>query len=221
MNKMNFIAPIAALCITTSAFAGYEADIFYTGTNNGGNNYTFDFTVYNNTNGVASPGFLDYFLIDFDADADTSLYSNITWDSDNAWFSDAFEYDPGFGGVPGGISADDSIFGSDGGGIAMGGSLGGFQVSFDYAGSLGIDEQLFSFLADFDTLEENFQDHPLDGYPIGYLDLGGYGVAEEIYGTTQYTAPSGNAPEPGILFLFGTGLIGLFGSKLRKSTKAA
>ena len=42
---------------------------------------------------------------------------NAHWDvatvvNDQGWFVDAYEYDPGFGGIPAGVLGDDSLFGS-------------------------------------------------------------------------------------------------------------
>jgi len=211
MKKMSLLAPLAALCLASSpAMATYMADISYTATDNGSGNYTFNFTVENNSTD-ADTGGLDFFLIDFDADPNDTLYSNITWLADNGWDSDAFDDDDGFGGLPGGVLADDGIPFGGSGGIAQGASLGGFQVNFDYAGALPMSDQLFSFLADFGASDAD----------NGGIEMDGYWILAEVYGTTIYTAPpqppqGGSVPEPGVILLMGAGLLGMFGTSRRK-----
>ena len=185
--------------------ADYIGDISYDYVDNTGGNYTFTFTVNNNSTG-ADIGELDFFQIDFDADSDESLYSSIAWTADKGWLSDAWEYDPSFGGIPGGVNADDSVFGSNGGGIAQSNSLGGFSVNFDYSGGIDPTQQLFTWYANFGTSD-------IDN---GGMDLGGYWALGEASGSTRYE-PSGSPPaidpipEPATMLLLGTGLAGLLG----------
>jgi hypothetical protein len=186
-----------------NASATYLADITYDYTQSG-TNYTFDFTVHNNSDG-ASTGGLDYFLINFSADAanEYANYSGIAWTDDNGWVSATGASDGSFGSLPGFVWADDSVLGSNGGGIGQGGSQV-FSVSFDYAGLLNPEDQIFSWVADFGTF--------LDG-------AGGYNFAAELTGLTRYVDTNGGTdpiPEPGTMLLLGTGLAGLFGAGRKK-----
>ncbi len=212
---MSFLFLFAMIGI---ASATYMADITYDYTDNGGGNYTFTFTVYNlSTDG--STGALDFFEIDFDADADNNYcnYSNITWDVDNGWLTDAGEPDPFFGGTPGYAMADDSVFGANGGGIVQGDSLGGFQVSFDYSGSLSPEQQLFSFYAAFGTSATDNGGIMIDddGVPNSGDE---YWILGEDSGNIRYQ-PAGPppVPEPTTILLVGIGVIGLAGLGKKKS----
>ena len=127
----------------SGASATYMADITYDYVDNGGGNYTFTYTVNNISDGSDTGG-LDYFEISFDADAGLTNYDNLTWTNGKGWWTDAADSDDSFGALPGFVLADDSIFGSGGGGIAQGASVAGFSVKFDYSGALLPDEQLFA-----------------------------------------------------------------------------
>lgn len=195
----------------SGASAAYIGDISYDYVDHSAVNYTFTFTVNNNSTGSDTGG-LDFFQIDFDADSDLSLYSNIAWTADNGWDSDADEYDPSFGGIPGYVLADDSVFGSNGGGIAQGNSLGGFSVNFDYSGSINPQDQLFSWYANFGTSDVDNSN--------GGSDMGGYWVLGEGSGTTRYEPLGPEAvPEPATMLLLCTGLAGLFGVGRKKFKK--
>lgn len=206
-----FTIMFSVLVLSSSAWAAYIADITYDYVNNGGGNYTFNYTVANNSD-LGDNAALDFFMIDFNADALAS-YSNITWNLTQNWNAYAFDFDPAYGDIPGTIIADDSIpFGSAGGGIARGASLGLFSVTFDYAGSLLADQQLFSYRAEFGTNEQQSGIETDFGYWIEGFDLG----------TTAYNRPippdpTTPVPEPATLFLLGSGLLGAAALKSRKN----
>jgi len=186
------------------ASATYMADITYDYTQSG-SSYFFDFTV-KNTSTEASTAGLDYFTINFDDDQVFSRYVSISWVNDNGWDSSVFQYDPAFGEnvVAGSVLADDSFFGSNGGGLAQGSSEV-FRVSFDYTGSIGADAHVFSWEADFGTYETQ-----VDPF---------YDVEGSSCGTVRYADTGNPVPEPGTLLLVGTGLAGLIGATRRKFGK--
>jgi len=203
------VAALALLLAAPRAQALYQADISYTAVDNGGGSFTFTYTVANTSTGSDAAG-LDFFKIDFDADAAWDRYTSLAWTADNGWVSSAYQYDAGFSGLPASVWADDSIpFGSGGGGIAQGASLGGFAVTFNYGGGsplLAMSDQLFSWRAEFGT--------NLTG---SGSDMGGYWIQGSAQGTTRYVDTGYVIPEPGTVLLFGMGLAGLAAHRALRS----
>lgn len=182
------------------------ADVTYTFIDNGGGNFTFDFTVANTSTGT-STGPLDYIDIQFDAD-DQALYSNVSVLADNGWLSFAFENDPSPGGLPAGASFDAFQATPMLPGIGQGDSLGGFLVNFDYAGALDPTAQGFYWAADFGT---NFDGNGTqisanpDVWILGFVE-----------GTTRVSVP-----EPPTMLLLGLALAVLAGLTRQDRTAAA
>lgn len=195
------VAALALLLAAPHAQALYQADVSYSAVDNGGGSFTFTYTVANTSTGSDTAG-LDFFKIDFDADSAWNRYTALAWTADNGWVSAAYQYDAGFSGLPASVWADDSVpFGSGGGGIAQGASLGGFAVTFNYGGGtplLDMSDQLFSWRVEFGT--------NLTG---SGSDMGGYWIQGSAQGTTRYVATTPVIPEPGTVLLFGVGLAGL------------
>ncbi len=229
MKKLILAALVSSAFVSPMASAVYQADISYTFTQSG-SHYVFDFTV-DNTSTLLSSTTLDYFQIDFDADADLFNYSNIVWIDDKGWHDAIFggptSWDPypDFGGdVAGSAVADDSLFGGNGGGIAMGASMTGFKVEFDYAGALTPYEQLFSWTAFFGTTDTDcgptciqFGSGTIfDPYYWVHGQATGLVIAPNNPGPGPGPGPS--LPEPGIMFLMGGGLLGLFATRRRKAS---
>lgn len=178
--------------MASAAWATPFADITYDYTQSG-NTYTFNLTVKNTYTSN-----LDFFLINLDADADISLYTNIAWNNGRGWTTAMSQYDPAFGGLPGVVMADDSVLVSGSGGIASGATLSGFMFQFDYSGSILPQNQTFSYVASFGTYVD--QANPL-----------GYGTFLDETGNISYFHLDNNnpVPEPGTILLLGAGFAGL------------
>lgn len=187
---------VLALVMATQVWALPLADLSYTA-NITANHYTFTVDVKNNYTAN-----LDYFQINLDAATPYAQFTNVAWNAGNSWLTTAVPFDPSFASIPAAVTADDSVLGSGGGGIAPGAHLGGFRFSFDYNGSLDLTRQLFSYYATFGTVID----------PNAAL---GYSFAKDETGTLSYLAPppppppSGVVPEPSTMLLVSAGLAGL------------
>jgi hypothetical protein len=190
------------LLVPAIASALPMADITFDYTSPAANTYVFDFTVHN----LAGPAVLDYFQIEFDADADWQSYDNIFWVDDRGWTSDAYGFGAGFGGLPAVANADSSSLYGSGTPISIGDKQGGFRVSFMYAGALPPADQLFSFYATFGTNDQG------SGIPIlGPTGAPDYWIEGVEFGQIRYvpSGPPGWVPEPATGLLVGLGLCGL------------
>lgn len=190
----------------SSSWAAYMADISYDYTAIAGG-YALTFKVENNSTGLDT-GSLDYFEISFDSGGMPAYgdYSDITWLNTKAWNGLVAPFDPAFAHVPAAVTADDALIFGGSGGIAKGASIGGFKVSFKYAGA--IDPKLFNFSwrAEFGTNDQQ------QG-----IDQGGYYVLGLDRGNINYvpgTPPT--VPEPATMVLFGLGLLGVAGIGRKK-----
>jgi hypothetical protein len=190
MKKMTFTFALTALflfCFVVSASAAGLVDITYTATSNGGNNWTFDYMVQNN--GIS--GGVSIFDIYFPLIADPNIppqtpeYSNVSIVGNPAgWDFIAFPYSG-----PNLYPYADGEIQALGTPIAMGSSLDGFVVKFDYSGQAP-DSQFFQIWDDSGNELANGYTHA----PI-----------------------STSVPEPSLLVLLGLGIAGVAGScfKLR------
>lgn len=195
---------VSALALfTSSAWGAYNAEFVYNYAQ-AGNHYTFTVNV---TNTSSSPDLahLDYFRIIFDADPVFDSYANLAWNNGKGWLTLEDQPLPGFGGSPGVVHADDSIFGTAGGGIAAGSSVYGFQFSFDYTGPVAPDQQLMTWHAEYGTNDAG------NGIPIGDPQNPDYWIMGSADGQLKYGGggPTPPIPEPGTVLLVGAGLAGL------------
>jgi hypothetical protein len=180
---------VALTSLTQAAWALNYADFSYTGSKSG-DHYTFTFDIKNNYN---KP--LDYFMINLDADFDYRKYTNLTVLNDVGWWTSTYAYGSGFSGLSSFVEADDTLLNSGKGGIDPYATLRGFQIAFDYSGSLATSDQLFSYLAYFGTEQVSADEYIIDNEETGFA---------------TYTPPEApSVPEPSTIFLLGAGLAAL------------
>ncbi len=183
-HRFAYLALLGA--VSTPAFPAYMADFTYDYTQNAANRVVMTFKA-NNTSDGASTGPLDYFQISLDGPPSMAFAGTVTWQNSQGWTAAAGAWDPGFSTLPAVFNADDSLFGSNGGGIAQGGSKANFQVSFDYSGFFDPAAVSLSWLAEFGT-----SDTDNGGIPA---PTGGYWFLGEANGLLNYE-PAGPGPAP-------------------------
>ena len=135
----SYTRALAALAVILCAPAANAALIEFTATSLGDNSWRYDYSVTNDT--LADP--LGYFVIDFDLD----LYSNLRDQSGPlGWDILLLQPDPLIpaGGVFDALALD--------GGIALGTTLSGFALTFDFLGAGAPGSQPFTVL-NFGTFE--------------------------------------------------------------------
>lgn len=187
--------------LTSPVWGAYNADFVYN-YSQVGNHYTFTVNV-SNTSTSPDTAALDYFRIILDADPVFDNYANVAWNNGRGWTT--WEDQPlgGFGGSPGVVHADDSIFGSGGGGIDPGLLVNGFQFVFDYSGSVAPAQQLLSWHAEYGAnLAGN-------GIAVGDPQNPDYWIMGAADGNLRYRGTPPGVPEPGTFLLVGVGLAGM------------
>ena len=177
-----------------TTYSGLTGSTTFTLTGVSGNDYTFDYSVSN----TSSAPVTDSRISSFAFDTDPSIAS--------ATSTGAFSYTTLNANYPNGIGTVDVCFKDATTGSCAGGGSGGLTIGQSGTGSFTLS---FSTAPSALTLSNFFVRYQSIGGISGVSSASGSGTISSTSTTTSTSTGGTPVPEPGMLGLFGAGLIGL------------